>query len=115
MDVNNYDTPEVEEIVADVDMKSTIDFSYNSTDKIATFEKEEEDFVIEPNTGNKLYLGDLSTYTLDYTFLDATVVYKGELCYVSNSEIKDNEKQAKWCQEIGIKIISEQEFIELIK
>ena len=37
------------------------------------------------------------------------VIYKGELCYVSNETIKNNEKQVKWCKEIGIKIL---EYIE---
>lgn len=33
------------------------------------------------------------------------VIYKGEMCYVSSSDIKNNENQKKWCQEIGIKIL----------
>ena len=33
------------------------------------------------------------------------VIYKGELCYVSNNKIKNNEQQVKWCQEIGIKVL----------
>ncbi len=33
------------------------------------------------------------------------VVYKGEMYYVSNSEIENNEKQEKWCREIGIPIL----------
>lgn len=36
---------------------------------------------------------------------DYVVVYKGELCYVSNKKVKDNDKQVKWCEEIGIKIL----------
>ncbi len=34
-----------------------------------------------------------------------TVVYKGELCYVSNDKIPNNKKQTQWCEEIGIKIL----------
>ena len=34
------------------------------------------------------------------------VVYKGEMYYVSNEKIHNNEKQEKWCKEIGIKILS---------
>ena len=30
------------------------------------------------------------------------VVYKGELYYVWNNEIPDNERKAKWCQQVGI-------------
>ncbi len=33
------------------------------------------------------------------------VVYKGELYYVWNKEIPDNERKAKWCQQVGIKIL----------
>ena len=33
------------------------------------------------------------------------VIYKGEMCYVSNKEIDNNEKQVKWCKELGIKIL----------
>ena len=33
------------------------------------------------------------------------VVYKGELCYVSSDSISNNDKQVKWCEEIGIKIL----------
>ena len=37
------------------------------------------------------------------------VVYKGELCYVSNKNTQNNEKQVKWCKNIGIKVL---EYIE---
>ena len=33
------------------------------------------------------------------------VVYKGEICYVSDNKIPNNAKQEKWCEEIGIKIL----------
>ena len=33
------------------------------------------------------------------------VVYKGEICYVSNDDIKNNSKQVKWCKELGIKVL----------
>lgn len=33
------------------------------------------------------------------------VVYEGELYYVSNKTIKDNDKQEQWCREIGIPIL----------
>lgn len=33
------------------------------------------------------------------------VIYKGELYYVSNDKIDNNANQAKWCEEIGIKIL----------
>ena len=36
---------------------------------------------------------------------DLVVVYKGELCYVSNDKNENNEKQVKWCEEIGIKVL----------
>ena len=41
------------------------------------------------------------------------VIYKGEICYVSSDEIKNNEKQVKWCEDLGIKVlkISKQEGI----
>ena len=32
------------------------------------------------------------------------MIYEGELYYVSQSTIENNEKQAKWCEQIGIKI-----------
>ena len=32
------------------------------------------------------------------------MIYKGELYYVSQSKLKNNEKQKKWCEEIGIKV-----------
>ena len=43
------------------------------------------------------------------------VVYKGEMCYVSNEKIKNNKRQVKWCEEIGIKILeySEPEGIDV--
>ena len=37
------------------------------------------------------------------------VVYKGELCYVSNKKNKDNEKQTQWCRDMGIQIL---EYVE---
>ena len=37
------------------------------------------------------------------------VVYKGELCYVSSDNNKNNEKQVKWCNEIGIKVLEYKE------
>ena len=33
------------------------------------------------------------------------VVYKGEICYVSNANINNNEKQVKWCKDLGIRIL----------
>lgn len=33
-----------------------------------------------------------------------TIVFEGELYYVSQKKIKDNDKQVRWCEEIGIKI-----------
>ena len=36
---------------------------------------------------------------------DLVVVYKGEMYYVSNEKNKDSEKQAKWCNDIGIKVL----------
>ena len=33
------------------------------------------------------------------------VVYEGELCYVSSNNVKNNKEQAKWCEEIGIRIL----------
>ena len=33
------------------------------------------------------------------------VVYKGEICCVSNDDIKNNSKQVKWCKELGIKVL----------
>ena len=36
---------------------------------------------------------------------DLVVVYKGEMYYVSNEKNKDSEKQAKWCEDIGIKVL----------
>ena len=44
------------------------------------------------------------------------VIYKGEMCYVSSEKIKDNERQVKWCEEVGIKILeySEAEGIDII-
>ncbi len=33
-------------------------------------------------------------------------VYKGEMYYVSNKKIRDNETKVKWCEEIGIPILS---------
>ena len=32
-------------------------------------------------------------------------VYKGELCYVSDKNKKDNAQHVKWCEELGIKVI----------
>ena len=32
------------------------------------------------------------------------IIHEGEFYYVSSNTIKNNEKQTKWCQEIGIKI-----------
>ena len=40
---------------------------------------------------------------------DFVAVYKGELYYVSNAKIKNNEKQVQWCKDIGIKIL---EYVE---
>ena len=37
------------------------------------------------------------------------VVYKGELCYVSSEKNKNNDKQVKWCNEIGIKVLEYKE------
>ena len=37
------------------------------------------------------------------------VVYKGELCYVSSDKNKNNDKQVKWCNEIGIKVLEYKE------
>ena len=36
-------------------------------------------------------------------------MYKGELYYVSNDKIKNNEKQVKWCNDIGIKVLEYKE------
>ena len=36
---------------------------------------------------------------------DYVVVYKGEIYYVSSKEVKNNEKQIKWCNDIGIKVL----------
>ena len=36
---------------------------------------------------------------------DTVVVYKGELYYVSNDKTKNNDKQVKWCNDIGIKVL----------
>ena len=36
---------------------------------------------------------------------DLVVVYKGELCYVSNDKNENNEKKVKWCEDIGIKVL----------
>ena len=36
---------------------------------------------------------------------DTVVVYKGELYYVSNTKTKNNDKQVKWCNDIGIKVL----------
>ena len=33
------------------------------------------------------------------------VIYKGELCYVSSENIKNNKNYVKWCEEIGIRIL----------
>ena len=40
---------------------------------------------------------------------ESLVVYKGELCYVSNKNTQNNEKQVKWCKDIGIKVL---EYVE---
>jgi len=32
------------------------------------------------------------------------MIYNGEMYYVSQSKLKNNEKQKKWCEEIGIKV-----------
>ena len=40
---------------------------------------------------------------------EIVVVYKGELYYVSNDKIKNNEKQVKWCNDIGIKVLEYKE------
>ena len=45
-------------------------------------------------------LKDISNEEKEYI-----VVYKDELCYVSNKEIDNNDNQAKWCSDIGIKIL----------
>ncbi len=37
------------------------------------------------------------------------VVYKGELCYVSSDKNKNNDKQVKWCNDIGIKVLEYKE------
>ena len=37
------------------------------------------------------------------------VVYKGELCYVSSDKNKNNDKQVKWCNEMGIKVLEYKE------
>ena len=37
------------------------------------------------------------------------VVYKGEMWYVSNDKIANNDKQVEWCKEIGIKILEYKE------
>ena len=36
---------------------------------------------------------------------DYVVVYKGEIYYVSSKEVKNNEKQIKLCNDIGIKVL----------
>lgn len=33
------------------------------------------------------------------------VIYKGEMCYVSSDNVKNNEQQKKWAEELGITII----------
>jgi len=40
---------------------------------------------------------------------ESIVVYKGEMCYVSNKNTKNNEKQVKWCRDMGIKVL---EYVE---
>ena len=40
---------------------------------------------------------------------EIVVVYKGELYYVSNDKIKNNDKQVKWCNDIGIKVLEYKE------
>ena len=40
---------------------------------------------------------------------NSVVVYKGELYYVSDSKLKNNEKQVKWCNDIGIKVLEYKE------
>ena len=37
------------------------------------------------------------------------VIYKGEMWYVSNDKIANNDKQVEWCKEIGIKILEYKE------
>ncbi len=36
---------------------------------------------------------------------DLVVVYKGELCYVSNDKNENNDKKVKWCEDIGVKVL----------
>ena len=45
-------------------------------------------------------LKDISKQEKEYI-----AVYKGEMYYISNKDIKNNEKQKKWCEEIGIPIL----------
>ena len=33
-----------------------------------------------------------------------TIIFQGELYYVSQTEIKNNKKQVKWCEDLGIKV-----------
>ena len=40
---------------------------------------------------------------------EIVVVYKGELYYVSNAKVKNNNKQVKWCNDIGIKVLEYKE------
>lgn len=62
-----------------------------------------EDEGIEVDTSSVLDIKKISK-NVGRTESKYTMVYEGTFYYVSQKKIKDNDKQVKWCQEIGIPI-----------
>ncbi len=82
--------------------------------------------VIDNKVANTIYAGDLAKKIIEENEIDANkddvldlkkvsksvgnaekkyvMVFEGRLYYVSQKNIKDNDKQVQWCQEIGIPI-----------
>ena len=75
----------------------------NSGDKLKEFVENEliTDISAEDISVNiKDIIKDISNNEKDYI-----AVYKGQMYYVSNPSVKDNDLQVKWCKEIGIPIL----------
>ena len=66
-------------------------------------EIESEDVDIEPEDVN-ISISDIVN-NLDSKDERYAVVYHGELCYVLDDHNKNGEKEAKWCEEIGIPVL----------
>ena len=75
-----------------------------SGSKMSEINIQDELNIQETILNNKDLMSSISQKEESYT-----IVFEGELYYVSSSSIDNNKNQVKWCEEIGIKIYEFQE------